>query len=382
MIAPPGLSLLIKPAGAECNLDCDYCFYLRTAGSDVRAGPPRMSDAVLERMLAGYLELSLPVHSFCWQGGEPLLMGPGFYRRVTELQQRLARPGTVIANSVQTNATLVDDALAEHFARYRFLVGCSIDGPAPLHDRHRRTRAGGASHEKVLAGRERLRRHGVEVNSLKLVSDANVGHPVKVYDYLVEQGFRFLQFIPCVEFDSAGRRQPYAISGRQWGDFLCAVYDRWFEDGPGRISIRLFDSLMARLAYGAELLCTFAADCRQYLVVEHDGAVYPCDFQVRPDRRLGNVLDDPLADLLGSPRYAGFGVEKSALPEPCTVCRHRELCRGDCPLHRGSGGIAESDGSWLCTGWRAFFDHAGPGLEELARAEAAGQRVRAEKDRR
>jgi len=363
---------LIKPSGADCNLRCDYCFYLEKAALYPDAARHRMSETVLAGLVRNYLAGQQPVHSFCWQGGEPTLLGPPFFRQVTRLQEEHARPGSVIANSVQTNAVFVDDALAAHFADYRFLVGVSLDGSAEIHDRHRMGVEGRGTHARVLCGIEKLRRRGVEVNILTVVTRTNVGRAADLYRYLRSLGFAHLQFIPCV-MDRADRGAPFAIiTGAEWGTFLNELFDTWWLHDVSRVSIRLFDAVAATLAYGRGSICTMADSCCQYLVVEHNGDIYPCDFYVEPERRLGNVLDDGLHEISRGRAYRQWGTQKVALPEECRRCTFMALCQGDCPRNRLDGRPSS-----LCDGWRAFFAHTVPrfaGLAQLAlaRDEATG----------
>ena len=194
-------SLLIKPASADCNLRCPYCFY---AGKQVlypSTSPRLMSREGLDRLVSSYMATEQPQYVFGWQGGEPTLLGVGFFREVTALQQRYGRPGAVVSNGLQTNATLIDDALAAHLREYNFLVGVSLDGPAEVHDFYRRDAAGGGSHAAVRAGVARLRQHQVEYNALTLVTPANVGRAAEIFNYLADEGFFYQQYIPCVEFD-------------------------------------------------------------------------------------------------------------------------------------------------------------------------------------
>ena len=121
---------------------------------------PEVLDAYVRNVLASTPPEATPL--FAWQGGEPTLMGLPFFEKVVELQMKHGRPGAVVANSVQTNGVLVDDALAAHFARYRFLAGCSLDGPADVHDRYRTTAAGGPSHAAAREGIARLEDAGVD----------------------------------------------------------------------------------------------------------------------------------------------------------------------------------------------------------------------------
>ena len=330
-------SLLVKPAGGGCNLDCHYCFYKK----DHAAG--LMSFELAAQTFAAYAALPFAEKAVALQGGEPLLAYPtGIFELLN------AYP---IDKSLQTNATLVTDEIAAQLARDRWLVGASLDGPEPLN------RLRGDSHAAAVAGIRRLERAGVDYNLLTVVSQANVTKPREVYRYL-RDNFKttFHQYIectgPCDE-----------ISGEAWGRFLIGIFDEWIVADARRVSIRLFDSIVSQILLGFPTQCSFGESCRQYLVVEHDGSVYPCDFNVRPELRMGNVRTHAFEQLVASPVYAEFAAAKMArLPATCRACPYLGFCRGDCPRNRQT----------LCPGWKKFFAHALPRLKELAEDAARG----------
>lgn len=359
-------SLLVKPACGDCNLRCEYCFYLPQRGLYPSTKHHRMSDDVLETMIRTYMATPQPQYAFGWQGGEPTLMGVDFFRRVVELQKKHGRRGATVANGLQTNATLIDDEFARHLARYHFLVGCSLDGPQRMHDRFRLNAGGGGSHADVLKGIEALRRHGAEFNILVLVSQANVHEPEVVYEYLLEQGFYYQQYIPCVEFDESGAPLPFSISGGEWGAFLCRIFDAWHRQDSRRVSIRHFDSVVNYLVTGQHNVCHMGGDCRQYFVVEHNGDLYPCDFWVREHLRLGNVQHTSWEEAYASEAFKQFGSQKTQWHEACTDCTWRVLCMGDCLKHRIPIAGDPRTLSHLCDGWKAFYAHTHERLEALA----------------
>jgi len=369
-------SLLIKPAGADCNLRCEYCFYLDRKSLYPETAVHRMRDDVLDRLVRSYLATEQPVHAFVWQGGEPLLMGNRFFERVADLQMAYARRTSLVSNAVQTNGVLLDDRFARQFRACRFLTGISLDGPERLHDSARRDAAGAGSHKRVLAGIECLKRNGAEFNILSLVSKHTVGHANEIYEYLTKDvGATFLQFVECVELDGrGGGAAPYSVSPREWGSFLCEIFDAWQVADTRRVSIRLFDTILAKLATGRELCCTVGQDCRQYFVVEHNGDVYPCDFHVLPEWRLGNILTHSWDEMAESETFRAFGARKLDLHADCRACEYLSLCAGDCPKNRvGHVPGPAHEKSYLCEGWRMFYAHALPRLKVLAetvRAEA------------
>lgn len=358
-------SLLIKPASADCNLRCPYCFYLGHSSLYPDSKVHRMSDEVLDKLVSGYMSVDQDVYAFAWQGGEPALMGVEFYRKVVELQQKYGKPGSVVSNSFQTNATLIDDEFAAHLAEYRFLVGVSIDGPEDIHDHYRKSIDGRGSHAAVIKAMECLTRQGAEYNTLCLVTPANVGRAAEVYRYLRDLGVQYHQYIPCIEFDGNGNLLPFAITGEQFGDFLCELFDEWIKEDSRRISVRLFDSIVTLMVNGTATSCHLGTNCKQYFVVEYNGDVYPCDFFVESGLKLGNMMETSWLDFDRSADYAAFGRRKSQWCDDCKTCDIKWVCRGDCLKYR----VVDAPGgkrSWLCEGWKQFYAHAMPTFERLA----------------
>ena len=281
-------SLLIKPASADCNLRCEYCFYIDHLEEGKHA--PRMSDEILELLIKGYMSTNQDNnYSFGWQGGEPTLMGLKFFEKVIELQKKYGPPGAAVSNGLQTNGTLITEEMANFFGKYKFLLGVSLDGPAYLHDYYRKTLGQTPTHSLVMRGIEVLKKHNVEFNILILVNNKTVKKSREIYQYLKAQGFFYHQYIPCVEFDNNNKPHNYSITGKEWGTFLCELFDEWIKEDMKKISIRLFDSILEYLVYGQYNVCYMQNNCCQYFVVEYDGNVYPCDFFVRKDLLIGNV---------------------------------------------------------------------------------------------
>lgn len=325
-----------------------------------------MSEDVLELIIKKYLSTPQPVYTFAWQGGEPTLMGRKFFRQIAEFQTKYARPNSRIINALQTNGTLITLPLAKHLARHRFLVGVSLDGPPKLHNRYRRYANGRNSHAAALRGIALLRQEGVEFNILILVSKANVHEAVHVYEYLLKQGFYYHQYIPCVEFDQNGNLMPFSITSEEWGQFLCALFDRWYERDIYSVSIRNFDDIVNKMSDGTISSCNQAGNCCHYFVIEYNGDIYPCDFFVEKDLYLGNISDTIWKDALSSPVYQKFGSQKSDVHPVCRNCEFFDLCVGDCLKHRNKGGRADSI-SHLCKGWKAFFNHSHQSFINLTR---------------
>ena len=369
---PSPFSLLIKPASAACNLGCAYCFYLEKAALYPADARRRMDETTLERLIAWYMSSAEPPYAFGWQGGEPTLMGLDFFRAATRLQQKYGRPGALVSNGLQTNGTLIDDALAAHLAEYRFLVGVSLDGPAELHDRYRLGLDGQGSFRRALRGLRILRRHNVEFNVLVLVSAANVERPREVYRFLKSEGIQFHQYIPCVELDQAGRPRPYSVSGEQWGRFLLGIFEEWQAGDARSVSVRHFDSIIEYLLTGRYNVCSMAGRCADYLVVEHNGDLYPCDFFVQPELKLGSLADAGLAAVRAGAAVRAFAANKSRWNAACAGCSYLEFCSGDCLKHRPDALNRPENLSLLCAGWKLFYDQTLDRFKRIALDLARG----------
>ena len=392
--SPRAFHLMAKPSGSVCNIECEYCFYLEKEKLYPEKGKNwRMSDEILELYVRQYIEgQDVDTVDFAWQGGEPTLLGLEFYRRVVALQAEHAN-GTTIRNSFQTNGILLDDAWGTFLSEHDFLVGLSIDGPMELHDHHRVDKGGRPTFDKVMAGLEVLKRHQVEFNTLTTVQANNARYPLEVYRFLKDAGGRFLQFIPIVEritatpcsggltlvtpaFGAEARVTPWSVSGKQFGRFLCAIFDEWVRRDVGRTYVQAFDVALASWAGLESPLCIQKETCGGALVIEHNGDVYSCDHFVYPEHRLGNVRDHSIREMVESPKQRGFVADKrDTLPAYCRSCEVRFACNGGCPKHRF---IRTPDGeeglNWLCEGYKAFFHHVDPYMrfmaEELAHRRA------------
>jgi uncharacterized protein len=375
-------TLLIKPAGPDCNLRCSYCFYLPkqalfppSAGERLEeereGGAPRsfhrMSDEVLELLIRSYLQTPQPHYVFNWQGGEPTLMGLDFFRRAVELQRKYAPAGASVTNTLQTNGTLIDGEWARFLAEHSFLTGVSLDGPAEIHDAYRRDSSGQGSFSRVMGGIEQLRSSGAEFNILTMVTSRSAAEAGGIWAFFRKERFRYQQYIPCVEFDSRDQPLPYTVSGEEWGRFLLDIFKAWYPRDVRRVSVRNFDTIINFLAAGEYHSCTMRGTCDAYFVVEHDGGVYPCDFFVEPRYRLGTVQESSWAELQSSPLYRGFGAQKSRWNAACGSCEYLDYCSGDCLKMRLRSERDPQRISWLCRGHHLFLRETLPRFTELAR---------------
>lgn len=325
-----------------------------------------MSPEVLDTLVSNYMQTKQPVYSFAWQGGEPSIMGLDFFKEAVRLQRLYAPEGAAIGNGFQTNAILIDDAFAEFFAQYNFLLGVSLDGPEHIHNRYRMDHAAKGTFKRVMNGIDALKRAGVDFNILVLVSKSNVRKAKEVYNFLVDNGFYHHQYIPCVEYKDPDTPLPFAITGEEWGEFLCGIFDQWYPDDIRKVSVRYFDSIIYQQVERTPNICHMGRNCCQYLVVEYDGRIYPCDFFVTPELEIGNIADTNFEQALSKQVYQSFGKQKTKWNNSCKACKYLQVCSGDCLKHRMLTPEAPPHTlSVLCKGWKMFFDHTYDTFREI-----------------
>jgi uncharacterized protein len=392
------MHVMVKPTGALCNLECAYCYYLSKQELLGKPEQWRISDEVLETFIRQYFEgHNSKEVVFSWQGGEPTLLGLDFFRKVVELEKKYCPPHVRCENDLQTNGTNLDDAWCEFLYEHNFLVGLSIDGPRHLHDAHRKDRSGRGSFDRAFRAAKLLKKHKVNFATLSCVNRLTAKHPLEVYRFLRDKvGSRRMQFIPIVE--PVGFRQvapqrwdtrlmpvlgsPHARPGSEescveewsvdpedWGNFLCAVFDEWYQKDLGEVYVNYFDAAVETWMGHVSPLCTQAPMCGKGLALERDGSVYACDHYVYPEYRTGNIMEKPLDQMAFSEVQERFGRAKEGmLPEYCRTCEYEFACFGECPKNRF---IKTPDGvpglNYLCPGWKKFFSHIDGPVQQIVR---------------
>ena len=156
--------VLVMKATRLCNLRCTYCH-------SWKAGPNQvMGFEVLAKTTRDALQRpEVRRVNFVWHGGEVTLLPIGFFKKALWLQRMFKREGQVITNSIQTNATRLNDEWISLFASTSFDVGVSIDGPREIHDRRRRTVSGRPTWNHVRAGIAQMQQANVPCAVLVVV---------------------------------------------------------------------------------------------------------------------------------------------------------------------------------------------------------------------
>ena len=355
-----------------------------------------MSDEVLENYIRQYIEgVTANEIVFSWQGGEPTMLGLDYFKKIAEFEKKYSKPGQQIMNDLQTNGILLDDDWCRFLKENNWLVGISIDGPRDIHNAYRVTKNGKPTFDLVMNGIKLLKKHRVPFNTLTCVNRLNARRPLDVYRFLRrEVQSTYIQFIPIVEYKGFETTAPYSwdfsklpidgspeskpghpdsivedwsVDPDDYGYFLSKVFDEWLNRDVGRVLVNHFETLVAQHLGLPSQICIYSGFCGKGLAVENEGSVFSCDHFVYPEYKLGNVMDNNLADMVFSPFQTKFGIDKSEkLPEYCRKCEYLTDCYGECPKNRilrtpdGEPGL-----NYLCRGLKSFFKHALPEVDKI-----------------
>ncbi len=387
--------IMAKAAGASCNMRCKYCYYLE---KDKNFNPNsinknNMSDDLLKLFVKQYISAQ-PLNQtvfFTWHGGEALLRPIKFYQKALYFQKKYAF-GRKIENSIQTNGVLVNDEWCKFFRDNNFLVGISLDGTEKQHNHYRRMIKGEASFNKVMRAIRLMQKYGVAFNILSTINNYNGNSPIEYYQFLKNIGAKFIQFTPIVERCKKGQLDythlevpvmnadksqgllsdyediemaTYSITPKQWGNFLCDLFDEWVRKDVGNIFVQMFDTALANWLGYPPGLCIFEETCGHAAIIEHNGDVYSCDHFVYPRYFLGNIKNKPLTLMMQSEKQGDFGLlKKEALTTQCKECIYLFACNGECPKNRFAySNYGEKGHNYLCSAYYQFWEHISPYMD-------------------
>ena len=364
------LSLLIKPASGSCNMRCRYCFYAdEMTHRDV---PLRgiMTSETARLLIDKALEYADGACTFAFQGGEPTLAGLSFFRDLSEYVRKSPTARILhIEYALQTNGLTLDDTWCGWLSENRVLVGISMDGPKDLHDSNRLDAAGKGTFNRVAAAVRLLEKAGIDYNILTVVNGSNARRAQRLYRFFTESGCQYQQYIECLDpLGCEPGRQSYSLTPERYGSFLKQLFDVWYQDVSAGKTVhnRYFENLLMMLRGGEPESCNMRGVCSEQWVIEADGSVYPCDFYVLDQWRLGSIQENSFAEMAAMRERLGFVETSRQLPEECGKCRWYPLCRNGCRRSRVSTQDGQPGKNYFCAAYQAFFDYAYPRLRELS----------------
>jgi uncharacterized protein len=350
------ITVIVKVTNA-CNMACRYCFIEPSVfhKTMVRETAMRVVRAFLD---SDWFE---SVH-LVWHGGEPLLRGLGFFRDLVDEERRLPTR-VAYTNSIQTNATLLDDETLAFLLRNGFGIGLSLDGPRSLNDPSRPMRKGPpvSAHEVTLRAADRLRAAGQAPAAIVVVNRANVDDPERVYREFKERAIDIKLTPLAASGLAAAEGAAAAITAEEYGAFLARMFDAWFDDPEPSVSIEPIRQHIGRIlgVPGVVQACHFTKSChRSFLGIAPDGEVYPCGmFQGEPAFRYGNIRSMSPESIAATSLFGRIEAREALVLDGCSRCAFLDLCYGGCMFHSLKNGGAFEERSYYCAGYKLYFEH-------------------------
>ena len=379
---------MFKPIGSVCNLGCSYCYYLDKGRLYGKQSSLPLD--LLEKVIKEYIEINDNDQIvFDWHGGEPLLLGLDYFKKIVELQRKY-RGNKHIYNTIQTNATLLDSEFAVFFKENNFLVGVSVDGPQDIHDKFRKDKGENPTFMKVMQAVELLHRYAVDFNTLTTISKAGEGRGLEVYRFMKGIGSHYMQFMPVLEYvnpinkvivspdDENSTLAEWSVAPIEYAKYMCDIFDYWVKNDVGTYFVNLFDSTLANYCGVNPGTCVYSETCGANAVMEHNGDIYPCDHFVYPQYKLGNVRNSSLEEIVSSKKNTEFGIDKrNMLPAQCLRCKYYFACHGECPKHRFVKTKRDERGlNSLCEGLYHFFSHVDPYMRKMMKLVLEGKEAK------
>lgn len=353
------LSLLIKPASSLCNLNCTYCFYHDVADNREVNSYGIMEDITRLTVIEKAKDyVGNDTVTFAFQGGEPTLAGLEYFKSfVDEVSEHFK--ASQVHYAIQTNGIVIDEQWAQFFKKHNFLVGLSLDGKKDTHNLNRLDHKGNDSYKQVIKAVDIMNEYQVQFNILTVLNKPVSRKIISIYNDYKTKGFRYLQFIPCLNpFGDA-----FALKPKEYEKTLKTLFDLWYEDimSETPISIRMFDNILSMILGQPPESCDMNGRCSVQNVIEADGSVYPCDFYVLDEYKLGSVHEHSFNDMISSPVSEVFIEPSLAVPDECKTCRYYGLCRNGCRRYR------EDNKYYYCEAMKEFYDYSIEKFEKLAR---------------
>jgi uncharacterized protein len=331
---PGPLELLVLQPTPFCNINCSYCYL------PDRQSTKQMSPQTLEQTFAWVFSSGLVREPFVllWHAGEPLVVPPSFYEQAIAILERYNLSKVGIYHSLQTNATLIDSDWCRLFVKHDMHPGVSVDGPEFLHDRHRRTRQGKGTLDRVLRGIRLLQEHEVPFYVITVLTADSLLYPDELFDFYQDQQIRSVAF--NVE-EIEGPHKTSSLLGVEMRERFRRFFSRFMDlalaaDPP--LSVREFDTSAGALLgprYGPG---SRTQENKAWAIVNVDcegnfSTFSPELLGITGPRHgtfaLGNVASDSLEAILASPRFRFLEDE---------IGRGVEQCRQTCPYFAFCGG--------------------------------------------
>lgn len=325
-----------------------------------------MKPEVLELVIRQSIQASPKRIRFQWHGGEPFLAGIEFYQLAVELQEKYRLCDQVILNSIQTNGTLINGRWITFLKEKGFSIGVSLDGPEDLHNFARYDAGGKGTFERIMHGIKLLRENGVKFGVIAVINRHNVCYPREMYDFFSREKLSFSPNACIMRDPDSGRPVGFSVDPIDYARFMIEVCDSWFEEDNPKFRVRPLVNIIQGLLGVPQKLCEFRGTCEQFLTIDSNGDIYPCDSFLQEEFCLGNLAAIPLVEVVSTNVYKAYYARRTEIASQCQDCQWFSICSGGC-LRHWDGLSNDGVSAWnrFCQSRKLLFEHVKMCLEEI-----------------
>ena len=336
-----------------CNLDCDYCYL------PDRQLKARLSLDLLDPIFKNLFQSNLIDQEFTvvWHAGEPLTMPIAFYesafQKIAQLNQDSNKNRCQISHAIQTNGTLINQAWCDLIKRYRVQVGVSLDGPAFIHDAHRKTRKGLGTHASTMRGISLLKANKIDFHVIAVLTQDSLDFPEEIFNFFLEHEIRQVGF-NIDEQEGANLSSSFERVGveEQYRVFMKRFY-YLVKSTNGYLKVREFENLENFICYG--MPNGFKGQFIPFTIITID---YQGNFStfspellsmsspIYGNFILGNVLHNSFESACETDKFKRINQDIQAGIDLCRhTCQYFSVCGGGAPSNKyfENGSFASSE---------------------------------------
>jgi His-Xaa-Ser system radical SAM maturase HxsB len=327
---PPGLHIIIPTL--RCNMACDYC-HSEAKGQDSNGCDMNTETAskVVDFILANenkelYIE---------FQGGEPLLNFKVIKHIIEDVRSK-NKSNKKINYILVTNLTLLNDEHLAFIQDNKIRLSTSIDGPAKLHDKHRRFLSGNGSHASVISAIDKLKKNKIPVGMLLTTTKDSLPHPEEIVDEYVRLGAQIIQLKPINWIGRGKESQRYTAEEfiEYWTksvDYMIRLNKKGVQISERTATVLLKKILTDYDPNFLDIRSPCGAVIGQ-LLYDQKGDIYSCDdgkiFEIF---KVGSVEDENYHNLLGKSNARAIIAASINGNYLCYSCAYKPYC-GTCPV--------------------------------------------------
>jgi uncharacterized protein len=326
------LQLVVIQPTPYCNINCSYC-YLKNRRNKGRITPEILEATFRKVFTSPFVQSEFTV---TWHAGEPLIMGVHFYEEAIQLIASLTPKGFRVRHAIQSNGTLLNEAWLDLIERHRISFGLSLDGPAHLHDRNRKTWDGRGTHDRAMQAVSLLHARGLPFSVIAVVSNDTLDHADEFYSFFRDAGIRSLGLnVEEIEGVHLGSTLEYQGAEERYRAFL----ERLSYLCRQHPSVRIREFTIAELLLSGQPPAQSQTVPFRVLNVDYKGNFSTFSPELLDARSpeygdflLGNVLEDELQDALSSYKLGRIYRDITAGINSCAAtCEYFAVCGGGTP---------------------------------------------------